>query len=58
LPTDVSGLIDYANTHFDLAQAALRNGDFATYGTEMARVQAALEALGRLTESSAPSLAP
>ena len=58
LPTDVAGLIDYANTHFDLAQAALRNGDFATYGTEMARVQAALEALGQLTRSPAPSLAP
>ena len=58
MPTDVPGLIDYANTHFDLAQAALRNGDFATYGTEMARVQAALEALGRLTGSPAPSNAP
>ena len=58
MPTDVPGLIDYANTHFDLAQAALRGGDFATYGTEMAKVQAALEALGRLTTSPAPSLAP
>ncbi len=26
LPTDVAGLIDYANTHFELAQAALRAG--------------------------------
>ena len=58
MPTDVTGLIDYANTHFDLAQTALRSGDFATYGTEMAHVQAALQALGRLTGSPAPSIAP
>ena len=30
LPTDVAGLIDYANRHFELAQAALRDSDFAT----------------------------
>ena len=36
----MTGLVDYANTHFELAQAALRNGDFATYGTEMDNVQA------------------
>ena len=29
LPADVAGLIDYANRHFELAQAALRDGDFA-----------------------------
>jgi hypothetical protein len=45
----VQGLVDYANTHFELAQAALRAGDFATYGTEMDHVKAALQALGRLT---------
>jgi uncharacterized membrane protein (UPF0182 family) len=45
LPSDVSGLIDYANTHFELAQAALRDGDFARYGTEIALVQAALKQL-------------
>ena len=58
LPTDVAGLVDYANAHFELAQAALRNGDFATYGTEMDNVQRALEALGQLTGSPAPSLGP
>ena len=47
LPTDVAGLIEYANRHFELAQAALRDGDFATYGTEIALVEAAL---GRLDE--------
>jgi hypothetical protein len=41
----VAGLIDYANRHFDLAQTALRNGDFATYGAEIAKVEAALRQL-------------
>jgi uncharacterized membrane protein (UPF0182 family) len=45
LPTDVPGLIEYANAHFELAQAALRDGDFARYGTEIALVEAALEQL-------------
>jgi uncharacterized membrane protein (UPF0182 family) len=58
LPTDVAGLVDYANSHFELAQAALRNGDFATYGAEMQKVETALQALGRLTGSPSPSVAP
>ena len=45
LPSDVPGLVAYANTHFDLAQTALRNGDFARYGSEIALVQAALQRL-------------
>ncbi|HEV8403084.1 MAG TPA: UPF0182 family protein [Candidatus Limnocylindrales bacterium] len=53
LPTDVAGLIDYANSHFELAQQALRDGDFARYGTEIALVQAALQRLQVL----APGLA-
>ena len=53
LPSDVPGLIDYANSHFELAQTALRNGDFARYGTEIALVQAALQRLQVL----APGLA-
>ena len=53
LPADVSGLIDYANAHFELAQAALRDGDFARYGTEIALVEAALRQLQVL----APGLA-
>jgi uncharacterized protein len=48
LPTDVPGLIAYANLHFDLAQTALRAGDFARYGVEIARVQAALDRLDEL----------
>ena len=52
LPADVPGLVDYANTHFEAAQAALRAGDFATYGAEMERVEEALAALGGLTGAS------
>ncbi|MEX2184278.1 MAG: UPF0182 family protein [Chloroflexota bacterium] len=48
LPTDVAGLIEYANRHFDLAQAALRGGDFARYGDEIAKVEAALQRLDEL----------
>jgi hypothetical protein len=48
LPDDVQGLIAYANQHFDTAQAALRAGDFATYGAEIAKVQAALRKLDAL----------
>jgi uncharacterized membrane protein (UPF0182 family) len=53
LPADVPGLIDYANLHFELAQTALRDGDFARYGTEIALVEAALQRLQVL----APGLA-
>ena len=42
LPTDVPGLIEYANAHFELAQEALRDGDFARYGDEIELVEAAL----------------
>ncbi|MBA3235632.1 MAG: UPF0182 family protein [Chloroflexi bacterium] len=45
LPSDVQGLVAYANTHFELAQEALRDGDFATYGTEIALVETALRQL-------------
>jgi uncharacterized membrane protein (UPF0182 family) len=45
LPSDVPGLIDYANAHFELAQDALRDGDFARYGTEIALVESALQQL-------------
>jgi uncharacterized protein len=48
LPSDVAGLIAYANTHFERAQAALRAGDFATYGAEIAKVEAALKRLDEL----------
>jgi uncharacterized membrane protein (UPF0182 family) len=53
LPTDVPGLVAFANEHFELAQAALRDGDFARYGEEIALVEAALQRLNEL----APGLA-
>jgi len=53
LPGDVPSLIEYANAHFEQAQAALRDGDFARYGTEIALVEAALQRL----EELAPGLA-
>ena len=59
LPNDVPGLIAYANRHYDLAQAALRAGDFAGYGSETAMVKAALDKLDQLAPSvGLPSPAP
>ena len=57
-PATSPGLVDYANTHFELAQAALRNGDFATYGEEMDKVEVALEQLATLLGTPVPSIAP
>ena len=51
LPTDVEGLIVYANQHYELAQAALRSGDLATYQAELDKVGVAL---GRLDELTGP----
>ena len=63
LPADIGGLITYANTHFELAQTALRDGDFARYGNEIAKVEAALRQLDALAPglgipSPAPSAGP
>ena len=63
LPNDVPGLIDYANRHFELAQTALRDGDFARYGEEIDKVKAALQRLDELAPglsagSAAPSASP
>jgi hypothetical protein len=59
LPADVPGLIDYANLHFALAQTALRDGDFARYGAEIALVDAALQRLQVLTpDLASPSAGP
>jgi uncharacterized membrane protein (UPF0182 family) len=59
LPSDIPGLIDYANLHFALAQTALRDGDFARYGSEIALVEAALQRLQVLAPDLAvPSLSP
>jgi uncharacterized membrane protein (UPF0182 family) len=52
LPSDVAGLIAYANEHFELAQEALRAGDFARYGEEMELVRQALQRLEGLTGAS------
>jgi uncharacterized membrane protein (UPF0182 family) len=58
LPADVAALVEYANQHYDAAQAALRAGDFATYGTEIAKVEQALRQLSVKTGTPAPSAAP
>jgi uncharacterized membrane protein (UPF0182 family) len=52
LPTDIAGLIDYAIAHFELAQQALRDGDFAGYGEEIAKFEAALRRLDELAPAS------
>jgi hypothetical protein len=48
----VPGLIAYANDHFERAQQALRNGDFAAYGREIQLVEEALQRLGQLVPAS------
>jgi uncharacterized membrane protein (UPF0182 family) len=55
LPTDVAALIDYANQHFELAQQALRDGDFARYGQEIELVR---QALARLDQLAGPTPSP
>ncbi len=52
LPADVQALVAYANDHFERAQAALRAGDFTTYGSELKLVQDALRQLTALTGAS------
>ena len=51
---DVQALIEYANLHYELAQAALRAGDLATYGEEIELVGTALQQLEALGASPAP----
>ena len=52
---DVAALIEFANLHFELAQEALREGDFARYGEEIELVEQALSQLEELTGTSAPA---
>ena len=52
---DVTALVDYANLHFELAQQALRDGDFARYGQEIALVKQALAQLQDLVGATSPS---
>jgi uncharacterized membrane protein (UPF0182 family) len=49
---DVAALVDYANRHFELAQEALRNSDFARYGAEIELVKQALAQLELLVGPS------
>ena len=61
LPTDVTGLIRYANQRFTAAKAAEAAGDFVAYGQEMQQLQAALDALNSLNSSGlspSPSTGP
>ncbi len=63
LPTDVSGLLLYANQHFAAARAAQASGDTAAYGQEMQHVQDALNALntligGALVSTPSPAGSP
>ena len=51
---DVSALVAYANLHFEQAQAALRAGDFARYGQEIAAVESALQLLSQLVGTPPP----
>ncbi|MFH1475402.1 MAG: hypothetical protein ABIG85_06030, partial [Chloroflexota bacterium] len=56
-PADVQALIRYANDRFEAAQAALRRGDFATYGVEMDEVEKTLRQLEIIVGGS-PSPVP
>jgi uncharacterized membrane protein (UPF0182 family) len=47
----VQQLVEYANAHFELAQEALRNGDFGRYGQEIELVRQALAQLDALTKA-------
>ena len=51
-------LVAQANAHFLAAQAAARNGDWATYGKEMAIVQQILTQLEKVVGTPAPSATP
>ncbi|HLZ72483.1 MAG TPA: UPF0182 family protein [Dehalococcoidia bacterium] len=56
--TDIPGLIREASDANAQAQQRLRNGDFAGYGEEEARLQAALNRLGQLIAQPTASPAP
>jgi hypothetical protein len=49
LSDDISQLAITASNHYEAAQEALRNGDWATYGAELEKMKAALDTLVRLT---------
>ena len=47
--TDIETLIESANTHFEAAQEAQQNGDWATYGEELEALEQDLETLLELS---------
>jgi uncharacterized membrane protein (UPF0182 family) len=49
-PTDIAALVRHANERFEAAQEALRRGDFATYGAEIAEVERTLRQLEILAD--------
>jgi uncharacterized membrane protein (UPF0182 family) len=49
LPNDVNSLIAQANAAYNAAQQALRQGDFAGYGTQIAQLQQILQRLMQLS---------
>jgi uncharacterized membrane protein (UPF0182 family) len=49
LPDTVSELALTASNHYEAAQKALQQGDWATYGAELDKMKAALDALVKLT---------
>jgi hypothetical protein len=49
LSEDINQLAITASNHYEAAQKALQNGDWATYGEELEKMKAALDALVRLT---------
>ncbi|MBE7469737.1 MAG: UPF0182 family protein [Anaerolineae bacterium] len=49
LSDDLNQLAITASNHYEAAQKALQNGDWATYGEELEKMKAALDALVRLT---------
>jgi len=49
LSDDLNQLAITASNHYEAAQEALQNGDWATYGEELEKMKAALDALVRLT---------
>lgn len=50
LGEDIGQLAISASNHYEAAQEALRKGDWATYGAELEKMKAALDALVRLTQ--------
>jgi uncharacterized membrane protein (UPF0182 family) len=49
LSQDVNQLATTASNHYEAAQKALQNGDWATYGEELEKMKAALDTLVKLT---------